>query len=202
MGFDRQVRTKPKFQALERTFTQQTLAFPTSALAVHTNMGQFLREREEGRKGGLLLTSLSSCCPGMLSWPGMLSCCLLGARGRRDQAVQLLPVPCLNQPLIEFIFYHCLELLPLIPETETSAGKYGKITFIYSTIQTSLQMYQEEPGLIPEPCRDNQKRFLPSECDDNEPQRQNLEELEKSHKIPHPTTTTTLLQGCLLFPLR
>lgn len=52
-------------------------------------------------------------------------------------------------------------------------------------------MHQEEPGLVPEPCRDNQRRFLPSECDDNEPQRQNLVELEKSYRIPHANTTTT-----------
>lgn len=70
------------------------------------------------------------------------------------------------------------------------------------TIQTNFQMDQEEPGLVPEPCRDNQKRFLLSECDGNEPQRKNLEHLEKSYTIPHPTTTTTLLQGCLHFLLR
>lgn len=58
--------------------------------------------------------------------PKMLSCCLLGAQGRRDQAVQLLPVPRLNQPLIEFVFYHSLELFPLIPETRHSSREMWK----------------------------------------------------------------------------
>lgn len=107
--------------------------------------GTVLVWRKEAREGGLLLTSLSFCCPGMFSCPGMLSCCLLGAHGRRDQAVQLLPVPRLNQPLIEFVFYQRLELFPLIPETETSAGKYGKITFIYSIILLWPLRYPNKP---------------------------------------------------------
>lgn len=61
----------------------------------------------------------------------MLSSCLLGAYCRRDEAIQLLTVPCLNQPFIEFVFYQDLELFPLIPETtRRSAGKYVKVTFI------------------------------------------------------------------------
>lgn len=129
--------------------------------------GTVLWGREEAREGDLLLTSLSFCCP------GMSPCCLLGAHSRRDQAVQLLPVPCLNQPLIEFVFYQRLELFSLFPETETSAEKYEKIIFIYSIILLPCLHYPNKPpdasGLVPEPCRDNQKRFLPSECD-NEPQ--------------------------------
>lgn len=109
--------------------------------------GTILGGREEAREGGLLLTSLSFCCPGMLFWPGMLSCCLLGVQVRRDQAVQLLPVPCLNQPLIEFVFYHSLQLLPLIPETDKAAGKYGKITFIHSII---LLPHLHYPNKLPD----------------------------------------------------
>lgn len=86
----------------------------------------------------------------------MLSCCLLGAYCRRDKAIQLLTVPCLNQPFVEFVFYQHLELFPLIPETKRrSAGKYAKVTFIYSiillnlifTTKTSLHIYQLRAGL-------------------------------------------------------
>lgn len=101
--------------------------------------GTILGGREEAREGSLLLTPFSFCCP------GMLSCCLLGACGSRDQAVQLLPVPCLNQPLVEFVLHQRLELLLLIPETETSAGKYGKITFIYSIILLPHLHYPNKP---------------------------------------------------------
>lgn len=48
----------------------------------------------------------------------MLSCCLLGAHSRRDEAIQLLTVPCLNQPFIELAFHQHLELLPLIPQQQ------------------------------------------------------------------------------------
>lgn len=107
--------------------------------------GTVLGGREEARERGLLLTSLSFSCPGMLSCPGLLSCCLLGAHSRRDQAVQLLPVPRLNQPLIEFVLYQGLELFPLIPETETSSRKYGKITFIYNIILLPHLHYPNKP---------------------------------------------------------
>lgn len=63
----------------------------------------------------------------------MLSCCLLGAHSRRDKAIQLLTVPCLNQPFIELAFHQHLELLPLIPATKRrwSARKHAKVILFF-----------------------------------------------------------------------
>lgn len=47
---------------------------------------------------------------------GVLSCCLFGACCRGHKAVQLLAMPCINQPLIKLVFHKYLELLPLVPK--------------------------------------------------------------------------------------
>jgi len=84
----------------------------------------------------------------------MLPCCLLGAYCRRDKAIQLLTVPCLNQPFVEFVFHQHLELFLLIPETRRrSAEKYAKVTFIYTpnltcTTYTNLHTSQRRAGLV------------------------------------------------------
>lgn len=47
---------------------------------------------------------------------GVLSCCLFGACCRGHKAVQLLAMPCINQPLIKLVLHKYLELLPLVPK--------------------------------------------------------------------------------------